>query len=56
MLKVSDIMSPINESPVITDDVLLKDALITMSEFGLGFVIIKNEKNTIGVYRWRFRI
>lgn len=51
LLKVSDIMSPINESPVITDDILLKDALITMSEFGLGFVIIKNGENLpIGVY------
>lgn len=51
LLTVSDIMSPINESPVITDDVLIKDALIVMSEFGLGFVIIKDKDNyPIGVY------
>lgn len=51
LLTVSDIMSPIDESPIITDDVLIKDALIVMSEFGLGFVIIKDKDNyPIGVY------
>jgi|TARA_B110000977_G_C11084068_1_gene493920 arabinose-5-phosphate isomerase len=51
LLTVSDIMSPIDESPIITDDFLIKDALIVMSEFGLGFVIIKDKDNyPIGVY------
>ena len=51
LLTVSDIMSPIDESPIITDDFLIKDALIVMSEYGLGFVIIKDKDNyPIGVY------
>jgi arabinose-5-phosphate isomerase len=51
LLTVSDIMSPIDESPIITDDFLIKDALLVMSEFGLGLVIIKDKDNyPIGVY------
>lgn len=51
LLKVSDIMTPIDESPVITDNLLIKDALIRMTEVGLGFVVIKDEDNfPVGVY------
>ena len=47
LLEVRDIMCTGNKIPVVKPDDLLKSAIITISQGGLGFIIIVNEQNTV---------
>lgn len=51
LLRVKDVMHDGEETPAVASDTLLKDALVEISEKGLGFTSIVGEENTlIGVY------
>ena len=50
LLTVSDIMHQGDEVPVVTSDTLIKDALLEISEKGLGFTCVVDNKKLVGVY------
>ena len=48
---VSDVMSRIDQTPVIQQNLLVKDALLSMSREGMGFVVIVNvDRQAIGIF------
>ena len=50
LLTVSDIMHQGDEVPVVTSDTLIKDALLEISEKGLGFTCVVDNQKLVGVY------
>lgn len=51
LVTVKDVMSPIQQTPVIEKYVLIKEALVTISSAGMGFVVIVDEqRRPIGVF------
>jgi len=50
LLTVSDIMHQGDEVPVVTSDTLIKDALLEISEKGLGFTCVADNQKLVGVY------
>jgi len=50
LLTVSDIMHQGDEVPVVASDTLIKDALLEISEKGLGFTCVVDNKQLVGVY------
>jgi len=51
LLGVSDVMCTLEKTPVIQQNLVVKDALYSMSQGGMGFVIIVNPVNQVlGVY------
>ncbi len=50
LLTVNDIMHQGDEVPVVTSNTLIKDALLEISEKGLGFTCVVDNKKLVGVY------
>jgi len=50
ILTVTDIMHTGAEIPVVSEQTLIKDALIEITQKGLGFTCINRDQNLVGVY------
>lgn len=51
LVRVADVMSPVDQAPVVTSQISIKDTLLRMSKGGLGFIVVVDpEKRPIGVF------
>ena len=51
LLRVADVMSQINEAPIVRERTSIKDALFAMTKGGLGFVVVADsDRNVSGVF------
>lgn len=49
-IRVCDIMSNLEHTPVANENTLIKDSLMIMSKCGLGFIIIKDKNDLKGIF------
>jgi arabinose-5-phosphate isomerase len=51
LVKVTDVMSGLSDAPVVHRNILVKEALVTISTAGLGFVVVVDgERRPLGVF------